>query len=608
MVPAMTGDRPGQDPESTSVLPAYDGSQSYATQGNTNDRTDVLPRLDGEGAQTAGYPIDAASAATAEQPLVASEAGASVARSGAIMAVGSIVSRLTGFVRTAAIGAAIGAYAIANDYSLANTLPGMVYELLVGGVLASVVVPLLVRARNQDSDKGEAYAQRLLSLAAIFLAGATVLAVASASLITALWRTSGADGELITKLSYLLLPMIFFYGMAALFAAVLNTRGHFAMPTFTPILNNLVVIAMAGAFILFIPVENNHDAASLSRLQVAVLGLGTTLGIVVQAGGLWPALRRVGFRWKWRLDFRQLHLRELARLSTWMLTYVVVSQIAVVVIFSLAQAAATNGDTAAGPAIYTNAFLIFMMAHGIVAVSIITALMPRMSAAAAARRNDELVAHLSLGTRLSAVVLIPATVLYAVLGQPLAVSLFNWGQYTPAAAMDTGWVIAVAGLGLVPFAISQLQLFAFYAMRDTKTPALLNIPVVALRVGVDLLLYVVLPATLVAAGLMAGNAISFVVAAVVGYLLLRRRLGPLGLGEVFVTLVRLTVAGLVAAVPTLFVLLIMRVVWGTGKWASVTQLIVGALVLVAAYAAAALLLRVREVRELTSMVRGRLGR
>jgi putative peptidoglycan lipid II flippase len=607
MVPAMTGDRPGQDPESTSVLPTYDSTHHA---GAAFDSTDVLPRVDGEAAQSAGYPVDGASAATAEQPLVASEAGASVARSGAIMAVGSIVSRITGFVRTAAIGAAIGVYAIGDDYTLANTLPGMVYELLLGGVLASVVVPLLVRARNSDADRGEAYAQRLLSLAAIFLAGATVIAVVCAPWITALWSTSGADRGLVNTLSKLLLPMIFFYGMAALFAAVLNTRGHFAMPTFTPILNNLIVVAMAGAFIFLIPVTDGRDAASLTRLQVAVLGLGTTLGIVVQAVGLWPALRRVGFRWKWRWDFRQLHLRELARLSTWMLTYVVVSQVAVVVIFKLANIAANNGGSegAAGPNIYNNAFLIFMMAHGIVAVSIITALMPRMSAAAAAQRHDELVAHLSLGTRLAAVVLIPATVLYAVLGQPLAISLFNWGNYDQAAAIDTGWVIAVAGLGLVPFAISQLQLFGFYAMRDTKTPALINMPVVALRVGIDVLLFVVLPATLVAAGLMAGNGISFVAAAAIGYGLLRRRLGPLGLRQVFATLIRLGMAGLVAAVPTLFVLLVMRVLWGTGKWASVAQLIVCSLVLVGAYAAAALVLRVREVRELVSMVRGRLGR
>ena len=145
----------------------------------------------------------------------------------------------------------------------------------------------------------------------------------------------------------------------------------------------------------------------------------------------------------------------------------------------------------------------------------------------------------------------------------------------------------MAGLGLVPFAISQLQLFAFYAMPDTKTPALINLPVVAVRIGVDILLFVVLPAAWVAAGLMAGNAISFVVAAAIGYVLLRRRIGRLGLTELFATLGRLTLAALIAAVPTVLVLVAMTAAWGTGKWASVVQLVVGGVVLFATYVGAA---------------------
>ena len=471
-------------------------------------------------------------------------------------------------------------------------------------------MPLLVRARTKDVDRGEAYAQRLLSLAVIFLSGATIVAVACAPLFTAVLandKTSTADRDLITTLSYLLLPMIFFYGMAALFAAVLNTRGHFAMPTFAPILNNIVVITMCGVFVLA-PVLNKDDAAGLTGGQIAVLGLGTTFGIILQAAGLWPALRRVGFRWRWRWDLRQLHLRELGRVAVWMLAYVVVSQVAVVVVFKLAQMAADNGENAAGPAIFNNAFLIFMMAHGIIAVSIITALMPRMSAAAAEQRHDDLIHQLSLGTRLATVVLVPATVAYVILGRPLAVTLFEWGQYGHEEALATGWVIAVAGLGLVPFAISQLQLFAFYSMPDTKTPALINVPVVALRIGVDLLLYVVLPATFVAAGLMAGNGISFVAATALGYLLLRRRIGPLGLSALLATVGRLGLAGVIAAVPTLIVVIVFTAVWGDGKAASLIQLVVGAVVLAGAYLGAALALRIREVSQVTAMLRSRLGR
>jgi putative peptidoglycan lipid II flippase len=160
----------------------------------------------------------------------------------------------------------------------------------------------------------------------------------------------------------------------------------------------------------------------------------------------------------------------------------------------------------------------------------------------------------------------------------------------------------------VPFAISQLQLFAFYSMPDTKTPALINVPVVALRISVDLLLYAILPATFVAAGLMAGNAVSFVVATALGYLLLRRRIGRLGLSSLLATLGRLGLAGLIAAVPTVVVVIVFTAIWGDGKAASLIQLVVGAVVLAGGYLGAAVALRIREVNQVTAMVRSRGGR
>jgi len=249
-----------------------------------------------------------------------------------------------------------------------------------------------------------------------------------------------------------------------------------------------------------------------------------------------------------------------------------------------------------------------MMAHGIVAVSIITALMPRMAAAAAENRHEDLVSQLSLGTRLTAVVLVPTTAAYVVLGRPLAVSLFQYGNYTHDAAIATGWVIAVAGLGLVPFAISQLQLFAFYAMPDTKTPALVNVPVVILRIVVDLLLFVILPAGGVAAGLMGGNAISFVLAAVLGYWLLRQRVGLLGMRQIVSTIARLGFAALVACVPALIVVIGLTMLWTDDRPASYVELVLGGIVLIGTYIGVAFALRVQEVRDLAGMLRARLGR
>ena len=342
-----------------------------------------------------------------------------------------------------------------------------------------------------------------------------------------------------------------------------------------------------------------------------MLGIGTTLGIVVQASGLIPALRRVQFRWKWRFDFGNLGLRQIGRTSAWMLTYVIMTQIGLTVILKLSQSAASGSSKhhpAPGPAIFNNAFLIFMMAHGIVAVSILTALMPRLARAAAEGRFADMGHNLTMGTRLSAVILIPVTAAYIVLGRPLAVALFQWGNYTHAEAMQTGTVIAVAAIGLVPYAITQMQLFAFYAMPDTKTPALVNLPVVGVRIAIDVILYFALPLALVDAGLMLGNAISYVLAAVIGYQLLRRRIGLLAIGDTMRALGKLAVAALIAAIPAWLLSLLIQHELGNGKAGAVAALIVGAIVLGAAYVAAGLLLKARDITDVAGMVRARFGR
>jgi putative peptidoglycan lipid II flippase len=638
MLPIVPHDGPGRA-DVTMVIPVYGRGGDFTYQVYTEDRTQILPPVypptdpnQPFGNGQTGWPARPARAIGVASPVIIPGApgappgppttpGApaplpdeqpSIARSSAIMAAGSMVSRVTGLIRTVALGAAIGAATVGNAYNLSNTLPNMVYELLLGGVLSSVVVPLLMKARTQDNDRGEAYTQRLLSLATIFLAGATVLAVLVAPLLTQLVASHShpADKHLITTLSYLILPEIFFYGIAALLAGVLNTRGHFMAPMWSPILNNLVVIATALVFWVM-PGPKTLDATTITTPQVLVLGIGTTLGIVVQASGLIPALRRVQFRWKWRFDFGQLGLRQIGRTSAWMLTYVIMTQIGLTVILKLSQSAASRSSLthpAPGPAIFNNAFLIFMMAHGIVAVSILTALMPRLARAAAEGRFSDMGHNLTMGTRLSAVILIPVTAAYIVLGRPLAVALFQWGHYTHAEAMQTGTVIAVAAIGLVPYAITQMQLFAFYAMPDTKTPALVNMPVVAVRIALDVILYFALPLALVDAGLMLGNAISYVIAAIIGYQLLRRRIGLRAIGDTMRALGKLAVAALIAAIPAWLLSLLIQHELGNGKVGAVAALIVGAIVLGVAYVGAGLLLKARDITDVAGMVRARFGR
>jgi len=538
----------------------------------------------------------------------------SLTRNSSSMAIASLVSRATGFVRAAAIAAAIGGALVGDDYTLANNLPNIVYELLLGGVLSSVLIPTLVRARKEEPDKGQAYAQRLLTLAVVAIGAATVVVVIAAPVFTALLASSNntaTDRHLITNLSYLLLPEIFFYGMAGIFAAILNTRGHFAAPMWTPILNNIVVIITAGVFYVMRPGHSAPTPDNITVAQLLVLGVGTTFGIVVQAAGLWPALRKVGFRWAWRWDWRKLHLRELAQLGVWMLLYVGVNQIGNTVVLKIGKAVGSqvvDGKHVAGAIVYNNAFLIFMMANGIVAVSVVTALMPRMAAAAADGRLEDLKDQLSQGTRLASVILIPAAVLYIILGRPLAIGLFEGGNYTQAQAISTGWVVTVSGFGLLPFAISQMQNSTYYALRDTRTPALINVPVIGIRMLIDIVFYFVLPSTIVTASLMGGTAISFGVGLFLGYWMLHRRLGPLGLRRVADTLIRLGIAAVVAALPAYGAYWIVKQLIGEGKIASLLEVAVGGTVLAVCYAVLAIALKVPEVRQLGAGLRARLGR
>ncbi|WP_422737538.1 murein biosynthesis integral membrane protein MurJ [Micromonospora sp. WMMD729] len=533
---------------------------------------------------------------------------ASAATNSAVMAIGSLVSRGTGFLRNLVIAAALGGALVGDAYTTAQILPGMVYEFLLGGVLTSVLIPVLVRRRKVDVDGGQAYAQRLLTLAVLALGVAALLAVAFASTLTWLYGSGPSNGDysqLVTGLARLMLPMIFFSGLSALISAVLNTRGHFAAPMWAPILNNLVVIATAGLYIAIFGAEIVQPE-EMTTGRILLIGGGTLLGVAVQAAGLLPALRKVGFRWKPRFDFRALGLRELGRLGAWMICYVAVSQVGLIVLFNLLNRA--GKENAAGPLIYNNVFLLLMTAHGIIAVSIITALMPRMSAAAADGRYADVAADLSRGTRTVTAVLAPIAVCYAVLATPIAFTLFRFGAFNEDNATATSVVLLAAALALVPFAVSQLFTFAFYALPDTRTPALINIPVVALRIGVQVVLFVAFSASFAGAGMMIGNAVSYLAAAIGSAWLLRPRVGRIGLGEIMRTGGRVAAAALGSALVGLLVIKLLPGDDTPSRLEAIVQLVIGGAVIGGSYLGLAMALRIGEITEVVGMVRRRLGR
>jgi len=548
-----------------------------------------------------------------DQPLppeqVASgEGGRSAAANSAIMAVGSIVSRLIGFVRNALIGMTLGA-GIGDAYTSAQFLPGQIYELLLGGILSSVLIPLLVRRRKADPDGGQAYTQKLLTFAIVCLGIATAIVVLAAPAITWIQAGSGTDEayrDLVTAFARLILPIIFFTGLSALMGAVLNVRGHFAAPMWAPILNNLVVIATCGVFLLIFGTEDGLGVDDMTPAQIALIGGGTLLAMIVQAAGLLPALRRVGFTWNWRWDPRGLGLGEVGRLAGWMLCYVAANQVAIFVVVNLLNRV-SGGDTASVLA-FNNVYLLTMMAHGIIGVSVMTALLPKMSAAAADGRNADVSADLTRGIRLVATALAPIAVVYGVLGVPIAVTLFQGGKYTDQMAFETGRVLVVAAFAVLPLSISYLCTYAFYALQGNRTVALINLPVVAIRIAAYLVLFAILSGSLAAAGMTAGNALSYVASALISLAVLRRRIGRLNLASVATALVKVLLAAGVAAAAGVLVIRLLPGGAEPDRPAALLQLVVGGAVILLAYLVAATLLRVREVSQVVGMVRRKLGR
>ncbi len=464
------------------------------------------------------------------------------------IALGTLVSRLSGFASKLLLAWVIGFGVLNDSYTVANTLPNIVYELLLGGVLTSVVVPLLVRAARDDADGGLEYTQRLVTVATVLLGTATAAAVAAAPALTRLYLGDGdaANPQLATVFAYLLLPEIVFYGLGALFGAILNARSVFAPAAWAPVLNNLVVLATLAVFTL-VPGEISLDPVRMGEAKLLVLGIGTTLGIAAQAAVLLPSLRRVGFRFRWRWGWAELfkkdgRLSQAGMLVLWVVGYVLVSQVGYI---ATTRAAAQGAE--GGVAIYSYAWMLFQLPYGVLGVSLLTAIMPRMSQAAAEGDTARVVDDLSLGSRYSAVLLVPVAVLLTVAGQSIGIALFSFGASGSAAASRLGLALAFSAFGLLPYAVTMLQLRVFYAMADARTPTLIIVIMTAVKVPLLLACPAVLDPEDVVLGLAAVNAAGFVVGAVVGQVWLRVRLGPVRTTEVLMTVGKTVLAAVPAA-------------------------------------------------------------
>lgn len=468
-------------------------------------------------------------------------------RSSSLMAVGTITSRVTGLLKNSALLAAVGAGVLADTYSVANTLPTIVYILLVGGAINAVFIPQLVRHMRGDEDEGIAYAQRLFSAVIGVLAVVTVAAVICAPLLVRLYSSGWTpqDVEVGTAFARLLLPQVFFYGVFALVSQVLNTRGRFGAPMFAPVVNNIVTIASALAFIAVAGTGSTTD--SVTDQEIALLGVGTTLGALAQTAVLWPSLRRCGVRLRIRFDLRGAGLGTAWRLARWAMILVLVNQLGLLVVSRLATGVNATSNADAGVAIYQMAFVIFMLPQSVITISLVTALLPSLSQQAADGRLDLVRERIGWTLRTSGSLMVPATAALVVLGVPIGVLLFNYGSMTLESSRLLGLTVSMFALGLPAFSAYYVLMRGFYALEDTRTPTLNAM----IQVGTNIVLAVAavawLPPGRAVPGLGFAYALSYWVGVVTLASQLRRRLGRLDAYLVVRTHVRVVLASILAA-------------------------------------------------------------
>ncbi|MFD9443611.1 murein biosynthesis integral membrane protein MurJ [Streptomyces sp. NPDC060006] len=565
----------------------------------------------------AAEPAPAAAAPSAPAPAPAKKSGgraSGLLKSSAVMAAGTMVSRLTGFIRSALIVAALGVGTLGDTFQVAYQLPTMIYILTIGGGLNSVFVPQLVRAMKDDDDGGEAFANRLLTLVVMVLGALTALAVLAAPLLIRMLSApiaseAPANDVAVTFARYFL-PTIFFMGIHVVMGQILNARGKFGAMMWTPVLNNIVIIVTLGLFIWV------YGTAARSGMKVTtippegerLLGIGVLLGLVVQALAMIPYLRETGFRLRLRFDWKGHGLGKSARLAKWTVLFVLANQAGAIVVTQLSTAAGSDSPVdGTGFAAYANAQLIWGLPQAIITVSLMAALLPRLSRSAHEGDSGAVRDDISQGLRTTAVAIVPISFGFVALGIPMCTLMFGASGTTEATNM--GYMLMAFGLGLIPYSVQYVVLRAFYAYEDTRTPFYNTVIVAAVNAGASALCFFLLPPRWAVAGMAASYGLAYATGVGVAWSRLSKRLGgDLDGGRVLRTYARLAIAAVPAALLAGAACYGIGHTLGQGVGGSFASLLGGGVVLLGVFYVAARRMRIEELNGMVGMVRGRLGR
>lgn len=523
----------------------------------------------------------------------------SLARHSAVMAAGSALSRVLGVVRQSMIVTVFGTTLASQAWAVGQALPNTIYLLLAGGVLNAVLVPQITKA-FADADGGRAFVDRLLTLALLGIGAVTLLCIPAAPLLVRIFAADNWDAstfELAVAFAYICLPAIFFYGLFTVLSQVLNAQERFAAFTWAPVLCNVVWIGGLGWFLA----QYGHDArapGAFTPSMILLLGGSLTVGVAVQALVLLIPLYRSGFRYRPRFGFRGVGLGSASRVAMWTFAALAISQVGLII----QSKVLTSTGEKTGKLLYDSAFLLFMTPHGLITVSLVTALFTSMSRAAARKDDDAFRSDVRQGLSLTGIATIPIMVGSLILATSLAAILFP--RNTIETTNSIGHLMAAMMLGLPAFACYYVVQRAFFAFEDAKTPFYLQLINTAIAAAIAIAA-MFLPAEYRAVGVGLGQALSNVVAAAIALIWLGRRIHGLHLAATVRTLVRVTVASLIAAAPTYLVFFAAQQLLRGRATASVA-LLIGVPLFVVIYVVLIRRMRVTQIEEILEPVRRRL--
>jgi putative peptidoglycan lipid II flippase len=524
-------------------------------------------------------------------------------RASGIMALGTIISRITGFVRGILIVAVLGTTLLADTYNVANTMPNILYNLLVGGALTAIFIPQLVRSFDHE-DGGDDFASRLITTISLILLVLVSLGMFFAPALVRLYApeffTAGFEKEQEIAIAFTryCLPQIFFLGLFTMLGQVANARGSFGPLMWAPIANNIVGIALFGGFLLFSP---GIDISSITSNQVVLLGWGTTFSVVVQALVLVPVMKKLGVSIKPKLGVSGLG--KSFNLAGWTLVYVLISQLGYLVTVNVATSAAVRSaqegiETGVGYTPYTYAYYVLLLPYSIVTISIVTAILPHISKLALDGKRDEVKAQLIRAIRLVGVITVPSAVAFLFFGPLITQSIFV--GISNEDSRYIGYVLSALSFGLVAFSINLILIRGFNAFEDTRTQvaSILVINIVSVAMSYFFLSFV--KTQWVTIGLGVAFSVSYLVGLFVTLGLLKKHVGKLAISEFLGQHLRLLIASMLAMAP-LFVMTqyISLLDIEFSRAARAGELLVVMVVAFFAYILAAKALRIEEI----SMIR-----